>query len=1719
MSTKLFLHTILFHILWLAPGLVSAAIITSSNDGTWMQSTTWSGGALPLAGDDAVIKSIVTIPNGETVEINNITINADGKLVVYGTLIVNGNFIMEFTGTNFSEFEMGPNSVVVVNGNVDLSNKVILDLSSYFIVKGNFTQSGGQGELSINDAHIYLFGSVNTSWNNFTSCDDSYSGTTSDIVVENCDFGNDIAFENNADNGIIPNDIVEIVDNNNCCGSSAYRSRNAYTGDWKDINSWSTPNDSWRPLPPPNDPVISQSLCIKGYITLDDNLTIGTADQIICDTLVITGDLYMTSNSFTVAPGGVLIVLGDFEAGSGSLVNNEGGKIVFAGEFSKTYSYSFSGTGDTYVFDPDPLSEGFTPTGDQDFLESNDPTLYDFYTSLVGGVPPSADCQNLTVSLDASGQASILPADVHDGPLKANLTYTLSQSNFDCTDLGENTITLTATNSGGLSDECTVVVTVEDNLAPTITCPTAIALECTSDIPSAYVNTAALIAAGGSITDDCALNEGSFVLQSQTSDDLSNPEMITRTYYIEDISGNSATCQQQIVVHDVTKPVLSGYPSNINNNVEAGTCSTVASWVVPTATDNCDGVVSVIRTDGNGYNSGDEFPVGVTTISYSATDNAGNEETHSFSITVTDNEVPTITCPDHVTAYLTDNPLTIAQPTFSDNCPGASVINSFNSTDDASDTYPMGTTIVHWTVTDNSGNTAGCDMEITVLPVCSISDVLFTPISCKGRDDATITISATGSDQINYSIDGGNNFQTSNIFTGVSPGTYTIQISDATGCSSTWPEPIVIYDASDILYAASNDTNVCRDGTANLSIDLEDRSMAFSGSNQWIDIPNNNSINTNPVTNRTIALWFKANNVTNRQVLYEEGGGTHGISIFIEAGYVYVHAWESNTSYAGSYASTPRHTIETGNWHHVAFVMDSSEPNGDYIKGYFNGIHMGSLTDSRAGGFGLPSHGGDVNIAMSDNIRFPNSSSGSGNYYNGSIDEFKLWNSPLSAQEIQAEMYHVSNSPSGTNMILYYNFNDDSGNTIENSASGSLNGTNRNANHDGDTPFTPTVTWSPSTGLSATTGVSVTAAPGASTTYTYTLTEPVNGCQTQGEITVSVTEMALSESIIDVSCHGNLDGSIDLTVSGGTTPYRFAWTTSDGSGLVPADEDQTGLSMGTYDVTVTDDLGCTAVGSYTVLITEDVTKPIITTCPPDTEFSCVKDLPHADDPEDFDYAGFVGLGGAVSDNCTAPEDLNFSYVDVTDKKDAINPCEVVRTYTITDEAGNTQTCTQTFTITDSTAPEILDCPDGITDTADENCEKVISVAAPTNFTDGCGFGDVTVYHAYTIDGNLVEAAGGIVDVAFPKGTSIVTWSYEDECGNVASCEQAITIEDNTAPTASCPASQELDSENACSVLLPDYTNLLTGLTDNCDSNPTVTQRPAENTEVFTNTEIWLIYADEDGNQDSCSFMVSLTYLAPLDISEMIYDGDQLGVGAIGSGQKPFITSIHSYEIDRDETTPEDYTYTWLVLDQLGTEVTPDISYPDDNPRNAVIAFSETYFTEGKSYTIRVIKEQLTGNCSAVFELDTDVQETDFNSGVDPLGPTCQDGGTGAPTVVFWDVEFTGGVEPYAFDFSISDGTDGCTGQVSNLFTNDSESIVHTENCDETYGVAVTQESGAPAVQIAFTFISEAGVDKDFNLTIQSATDQFSITKQTINTDESDNVTLWGVPNTSDIETD
>ena len=73
-------------------------------------------------------------------------------------------------------------------------------------------------------------------------------------------------------------------------------------------------------------------------------------------------------------------------------------------------------------------------------------------------------------------------------------------------------------------------------------------------------------------------------------------------------------------------------------------------------------------------------------------------------------------------------------------------------------------------------------------------------------------------------------------------------------------------------------------------------------------------------------------------------------------------------------------------------------------------------------------------------------------------------------------------------------------------------------------------------------------------------------------LTVTVNEPAAlvaTSSVTDVSCSGGADGVIDLSVTGGTTPYTYAWSTG------ATTQDLNGLAGGTYGVTVTDANGCT----------------------------------------------------------------------------------------------------------------------------------------------------------------------------------------------------------------------------------------------------------------------------------------------------------------------------------------------------------------------------------------------------------------------------------------------------------------------------------------------------------------------------------------------------------------
>ncbi|KAA3630974.1 MAG: HYR domain-containing protein, partial [Bacteroidetes bacterium] len=113
------------------------------------------------------------------------------------------------------------------------------------------------------------------------------------------------------------------------------------------------------------------------------------------------------------------------------------------------------------------------------------------------------------------------------------------------------------------------------------------------------------------------------------------------------------------------------------------------------------------------------------------------------NIGVDDSEAPTITCPANVTAVAPtgtcDAAITVGSPTVDDNCAVASVVNDFNNSTDASDTYPLGTTTVEWTVTDVNSNINTCSMTVTITdsdaPTASCQNVT---VSLDANGDATV---------------------------------------------------------------------------------------------------------------------------------------------------------------------------------------------------------------------------------------------------------------------------------------------------------------------------------------------------------------------------------------------------------------------------------------------------------------------------------------------------------------------------------------------------------------------------------------------------------------------------------------------------------------------------------------------------------------------------------------------------------------------------------------------------------------------------------------------------------------------------------------------------------------------------------------------------------------------------------------------------------------------
>ncbi|MFH1320561.1 MAG: PKD domain-containing protein [Bacteroidota bacterium] len=110
-------------------------------------------------------------------------------------------------------------------------------------------------------------------------------------------------------------------------------------------------------------------------------------------------------------------------------------------------------------------------------------------------------------------------------------------------------------------------------------------------------------------------------------------------------------------------------------------------------------------------------------------------------------------------------------------------------------------------------------------------------------------------------------------------------------------------------------------------------------------------------------------------------------------------------------------------------------------------------------------------------------------------------------------------------------------------------------------------------------------------TYDVTVMD-ADGCTVSGQITVTdAGSPAISVfSTTDVICYGVSNGAIDITVSGGTPGYAYSWTGPNG--FTSNSENISGLEAGTYDITVTDSIGCIGTASAIIIEPPELTSSI-----------------------------------------------------------------------------------------------------------------------------------------------------------------------------------------------------------------------------------------------------------------------------------------------------------------------------------------------------------------------------------------------------------------------------------------------------------------------------------------------------------------------------------------------
>lgn len=789
--------------------------------------------------------------------------------------------------------------------------------------------------------------------------------------------------------------------------------------------------------------------------------------------------------------------------------------------------------------------------------------------TVVDSVRPTASCQNISIQLDANGNASIAASDIDAGSTDncGSVSLSASQTSFDCSNVGTNTITLTVTDGSGNSSTCDATVTVTDDEDPSIICPATANISTDAELCTSSADI------GTPTTDD---NCGVATVEVDNAGPYS-VGTTTVTWTVTDDNGNTATCSQDVVVTDDEDPTIT-CPPTANISTDAGLCTSSADIGTPTTNDNCG--LATVEVDNTG-----PYSVGTTTVTWTVTDANGNTSTCSQDVVVTDDENPTILgCPTDidVTPASSDcSPeVTWNIPQADDNCSA-----TLSSTHNSGDSFPVGTTTVTYTATDASGNTFSCSFDVTITPsdlVLSIDPstvVCGANVSCNGATDGTATANVSGG-CLPYTY-AWSNGQTTQTATGLGAGTYTVTVTDANGSTEsasitlTEPETLEIdsYEISEYVGGAGVSCNGAADGEVDIFVEggaiCEPYDISWTGPNGFTSSSQNltgleagsYTVTITDINGCSISATYTISEpaaldptCTSEDALCN-GDANGAIEVSVTGGTApYSYSWSNGStdaSQTGLAAGTYAVTITDANGCTVSCNSVVNEP--DLLTAVVTPFDETLVNGCNGSAIAAPTGGTEpYSYEWSDGQTTATATDLCAGTYTVTVTDANGCTFTTSVV-INPPTCDLEVNVTGTDV----------------SCNGGSDGTATATpiTQQNNTPFT--YLWNNGATTQSLSGV--TAGP-----YTVVITDSI-GCEASGSVVISEpTELSVTTTVVDEQTFGGCDGSATATASGGTPPYSYDW--SDGQTTATASN----LCPGTYTVTVTDANGCEETITITV---------------------------------------------------------------------------------------------------------------------------------------------------------------------------------------------------------------------------------------------------------------------------------------------------------------------------------------------------------------------------------------------------------------------------------------------------------------------------------------------------------------------------------------------------------